>query len=167
MLARDRRGRLTASKPRARGRFLLIVRKDSKLTWPRAETATIGRSGASTRTEETIEDARAVRETNPFPHPRFRKRSREEGLHDPSVAVASRPPRWSTAPRASTAMIPEGDFCRTMNRSAGVPPDPHKGRPLQKRGRAGRPSSDYPKESIRVQMRSIINNQPGRIRRRD
>jgi acetamidase/formamidase len=100
-----------------RGRFQLIVRKDMKLTWPRAENDT---HWIVMGLNPNLEDAMkmAVRETISFITERFPKLTREEayliasiavdyhvtqvsiGITDRNGSVRSR--RSWTAPRAST-----------------------------------------------------------------
>jgi acetamidase/formamidase len=77
---------LTAIETGLRGRFQFIVRKDLKLTWPRAETATHWIvMGLHPNLEEAMK--MAVRETILFITQRFPKISREEAYMIASVAV--------------------------------------------------------------------------------
>src|SRR5205807_991718 len=69
-----------------RGKFQFIVRKDMKLTWPRAETATHWIvMGLNPNLEEAMK--MAVRETIAFITQRFPKLSREEAYMIASIAV--------------------------------------------------------------------------------
>jgi acetamidase/formamidase len=77
---------LTAIETGLRGKFQFIVRKDLKLTWPRAETPTHWIvMGLNPNLEEAMK--MAVRETILFITQRFPKLSREEAYMIASVAV--------------------------------------------------------------------------------
>src|SRR5450755_4156195 len=77
---------LTAIETGLRGKFQFIVRKDMKLTWPRAETATHWIvMGLNPNLEEAMK--MAVRETIAFITERFPKLSREEAYMIASIAV--------------------------------------------------------------------------------
>ncbi len=77
---------LTAIETGLRGRFQFVVRKDLKLTWPRAETPTHWIvMGLNPNLEEAMK--MAVRETIGFITQRFPKLSREEAYMIASIAV--------------------------------------------------------------------------------
>ena len=77
---------LTAIETGLRGKFQFIVRKDMKITWPRAETPTHWIvMGLNPNLEEAMKIA--VRETVAFLTQRFPKLSREEAYMIASVAV--------------------------------------------------------------------------------
>jgi acetamidase/formamidase len=77
---------LTAIETGLRGKFQFIVRKDMKITWPRAETPTHWIvMGLSPNLEEAMK--MAVRETINFITQRFPKLSREEAYMIASIAV--------------------------------------------------------------------------------
>ena len=77
---------LSAIETALRGKFQFIVRKDMKLTWPRAETATHWIvMGLNPNLEEAMK--MAVRETILFITQRFPKISREEAYMIASIAV--------------------------------------------------------------------------------
>jgi acetamidase/formamidase len=77
---------LSAIETGLRGKFQFIVRKDMKLTWPRAETATHWIvMGLNPNLEEAMK--MAVRETISFLTERFSKLSRQEAYMIASIAV--------------------------------------------------------------------------------
>ncbi len=100
---------LTAIETGLRGRFQFIVRKDMKITWPRAETPThwivMGLS-------PSLEDAMkmAVRETIGFITQRFPKLSREEAYMIASVAVDYHVTQVVDGSKGIHAMIPKAIF---------------------------------------------------------
>jgi acetamidase/formamidase len=77
---------LSAIETGLRGKFQFIVRKDMKITWPRAETATHWIvMGLNPNLEEAMKVA--VRETINFLTERFPKLSRQEAYMIASIAV--------------------------------------------------------------------------------
>src|SRR5258708_26986555 len=77
---------LTAIETGLRGRFQFVVRKDMKITWPRAETPTHWIvMGLNPNLDEAMK--MAVRETIAFITQRFPKLSKEEAYMIASVAV--------------------------------------------------------------------------------
>jgi acetamidase/formamidase len=100
---------LSAVETGLRGRFQFIVRKDMKLTWPRAETPThwvvMGLS-------PSLEDAMkiAVRETIGFITQRFPKLTREEAYMIASVAVDYHVTQVVDGTKGIHGMIPKAIF---------------------------------------------------------
>jgi acetamidase/formamidase len=100
---------LTAIETALRGRFQLIVRKDLKLTWPRAETAAHWIvMGLSPNLEEAMK--MAVRETILFITQRFPKLSREEAYMIASVAVDYHVTQVVDGTKGIHGMIPKAIF---------------------------------------------------------
>jgi acetamidase/formamidase len=100
---------LTAIETGLRGRFQFIVRKDIKLTWPRAETATHWIvMGLSPSLEEAMKIA--VRETIGFLTQRFPKLSREEAYMIASVAVDYHVTQVVDGTKGIHGMIPKAIF---------------------------------------------------------
>jgi acetamidase/formamidase len=100
---------LTAIETALRGRFQLIVRKDLKLTWPRAETATHWIvMGLNPNLEEAMK--MAVRETILFITQRFPKLSREEAYMIASVAVDYHVTQVVDGTKGIHGMIPKAIF---------------------------------------------------------
>jgi len=95
---------LTAIETGLRGRFQLIVRKDMKITWPRAETA----MGLNPNLEEAMK--MAVRETIGFITQRFPKLSREEAYMIASVAVDYHVTQVVDGTKGIHGMIPKAIF---------------------------------------------------------
>jgi acetamidase/formamidase len=92
-----------------RGRFQLIVRKDMKLTWPRAENATHWIvMGLNPNLEEAMK--MAVRETISFITERFPKLSREEAYMIASVAVDYHVTQVVDGTKGIHGMIPKAIF---------------------------------------------------------
>src|SRR5262249_47368434 len=102
---------LTAIETALRGRFQLIVRKDLKLTWPRAETAT---HWIVMGLNPNLEDAMkmAVRETILFITQRFPKLTREEAYMIASVAVDYHVTQVVDGTKGIHGMIPKIDLHR-------------------------------------------------------
>ena len=92
-----------------RGRFQFIVRKDLKLTWPRAETAT---HWIVMGLNPNLEDAMkmAVRETIAFITQRFPKLSREEAYMIASIAVDYHVTQVVDGTKGIHGMIPKAIF---------------------------------------------------------
>jgi acetamidase/formamidase len=100
---------LTAIETGLRGRFQFIVRKDLKLTWPRAETATHWIvMGLNPNLEEAMKIA--VRETIAFITQRFPKLSREEAYMIASVAVDYHVTQVVDGTKGIHGMIPKAIF---------------------------------------------------------
>jgi acetamidase/formamidase len=100
---------LTAIETGLRGRFQLIVRKDMKITWPRAETATHWIvMGLNPNLEEAMK--MAVRETIGFITQRFPKLSREEAYMIASVAVDYHVTQVVDGTKGIHGMIPKAIF---------------------------------------------------------
>jgi acetamidase/formamidase len=92
-----------------RGKFQFIVRKDMKLTWPRAETATHWIvMGLNQNLEEAMK--MAVRETILFITQRFPKLSREEAYMIASVAVDYHVTQVVDGTKGIHGMIPKAIF---------------------------------------------------------
>jgi acetamidase/formamidase len=92
-----------------RGRFQLIVRKDMKLTWPRAETATHWIvMGLNPNLEEAMK--MAVRETISFLTERFPKLSRQEAYMIASIAVDYHVTQVVDGTKGIHGMIPKAIF---------------------------------------------------------
>jgi acetamidase/formamidase len=100
---------LTAIETGLRGKFQFIVRKDMKLTWPRAETATHWIvMGLNPNLEEAMK--MAVRETILFITERFPKISREEAYMIASVAVDYHVTQVVDGTKGIHGMIPKAIF---------------------------------------------------------
>jgi acetamidase/formamidase len=100
---------LTAIETGLRGRFHFIVRKDMKITWPRAETPTHWIvMGLNPNLEEAMK--MAVRETVAFITQRFPKLSREEAYMIASVAVDYHVTQVVDDTKGIHAMIPKAIF---------------------------------------------------------
>jgi acetamidase/formamidase len=100
---------LTAIETGLRGRFQFIVRKDLKLTWPRAETPTHWIvMGLNPNLEEAMKIA--VRETIGFITQRFPKLSREEAYMIASVAVDYHVTQVVDSTKGIHGMIPKAIF---------------------------------------------------------
>jgi acetamidase/formamidase len=100
---------LTAIETGLRGKFQFIVRKDMKLTWPRAETATHWIvMGLNPNLEEAMK--MAVRETILFITQRFPKISREEAYMIASVAVDYHVTQVVDGSKGIHGMIPKAIF---------------------------------------------------------
>jgi acetamidase/formamidase len=100
---------LTGIETGLRGKFQFIVRKDMKLTWPRAETPTHWIvMGLSPNLEEAMKIA--VRETISFITQRFPKLSREEAYMIASVAVDYHVTQVVDGTKGIHAMIPKTIF---------------------------------------------------------
>ena len=100
---------LTAIETGLRGRFQFIVRKDMKITWPRAETPTHWIvMGLNPNLEEAMK--MAVRETILFLTQRFPKLSREEAYMIASVAVDYHVTQVVDGSKGIHAMIPKAIF---------------------------------------------------------
>jgi acetamidase/formamidase len=92
-----------------RGRFQFIVRKDMKITWPRAETPTHWIvMGLDPNLEEAMKIA--VRETIAFITGRFPKLSREEAYMIASIAVDYRVTQAVDGTKGIHGMIPKSIF---------------------------------------------------------
>ena len=92
-----------------RGRFEFIVRKDMKITWPRAETPTHWIvMGLSPNLEDAMK--MAVRETINFITQRFPKLSREEAYMIASVAVDYHVTQVVDGTKGIHGMIPKAIF---------------------------------------------------------
>jgi len=92
-----------------RGRFQFIVRKDLKITWPRAETSTHWMvMGLHPSLEEAMKIA--VRETILFITRRFPKLSREEAYMIASVAVDYHVTQVVDGTKGIHGMIPKAIF---------------------------------------------------------
>jgi acetamidase/formamidase len=102
-----------------RGRFQLIVRKDMKLTWPRAENDTHWIvMGLNPNLEEAMK--MAVRETISFITERFPKLSREEAYMIASIAVDYHVTQVVDGTKGIHGMIPKSIF--TSQRAGSLPP---------------------------------------------
>jgi acetamidase/formamidase len=100
---------LSAIETGLRGRFQFIVRKDLKLTWPRAETATHWIvMGLNPNLEEAMRIA--VRETIGFITQRFPKLSREEAYMIASIAVDYHVTQVVDGTKGIHGMIPKAIF---------------------------------------------------------
>ncbi len=100
---------LTAIETALRGKFQLIVRKDLKLTWPRAETPTHWIvMGLNPNLEEAMK--MAVRETILFITQRFPKLTREEAYMIASVAVDYHVTQVVDGTKGIHGMIPKAIF---------------------------------------------------------
>jgi acetamidase/formamidase len=100
---------LTAIETGLRGKFQFIVRKDLKLTWPRAETPTHWIvMGLNPNLEEAMK--MAVRETILFITQRFPKLSREEAYMIASVAVDYHVTQVVDESKGIHGMIPKAIF---------------------------------------------------------
>jgi acetamidase/formamidase len=110
---------LSAIETGNRGRFQLIVRKDMKLTWPRAESATHWIvMGLNPNLEEAMK--MAVRETISFITERFPKLSREEAYMIASVAVDYHVAQVVDGTKGIHGMIPKSIF--TLQRAGSSSP---------------------------------------------
>ena len=100
---------LAAIETGLRGRFQFIVRKDMKVTWPRAETPT---HWIVMGLNPNLEDAMkiAVRETIGFITERFPKLSREEAYMIASVAVDYHVTQVVDGTKGIHGMIPKAIF---------------------------------------------------------
>jgi acetamidase/formamidase len=102
---------LTAIETGLRGRFQFIVRKDMKLTWPRAETPTHWIvMGLSPNLEDAMK--MAVRETVNFITNRFSHLSREEAYMIASVAVDYHVTQDVDGTKGIHGMIPKAIFIK-------------------------------------------------------
>ena len=100
---------LSAIETGLRGKFQFIVRKDMKLTWPRAETATHWIvMGLSPNLDEAMK--MAVRETVAFITQRFPKISRDEAYMIASVAVDYHVTQVVDGTKGIHGMIPKKIF---------------------------------------------------------
>jgi acetamidase/formamidase len=100
---------LSAIETGLQGRFQFIVRKDLKLTWPRAETATHWIvMGLNPSLEEAMKIA--VRETIGFLTQRFPKLSREEAYMIASIAVDYHVTQVVDGTKGIHGMIPKAIF---------------------------------------------------------
>jgi acetamidase/formamidase len=100
---------LTGIETGLRGKFQLIVRKDMKLTWPRAETPTHWIvMGLNPNLEEAMKIA--VRETVSFITQRFPKLTREEAYMIASVAVDYHVTQVVDGTKGIHGMIPKAIF---------------------------------------------------------
>jgi acetamidase/formamidase len=100
---------LSAIETGNRGTFQLIVRKDMKLTWPRAETATHWIvMGLNPNLEEAMK--MAVRETISFLTERFPKLSRQEAYMIASIAVDYHVTQVVDGTKGIHGMIPKAIF---------------------------------------------------------
>ena len=100
---------LSAIETGLRGKFQFIVRKDLKLTWPRAETATHWIvMGLNPNLEEAMRIA--VRETILFITQRFPKLSREEAYMIASIAVDYHVTQVVDSTKGIHGMIPKAIF---------------------------------------------------------
>jgi acetamidase/formamidase len=100
---------LSAIETGLRGKFQFIVRKDLKLTWPRAETATHWVvMGLNPNLEEAMK--MAVRETIAFITQRFPKLSREEAYMIASIAVDYHVTQVVDGTKGVHGMIPKAIF---------------------------------------------------------
>ncbi len=100
---------LTAIETGLRGKFQFIVRKDMKLTWPRAETPTHWIvMGLHPNLEECMKIA--VRETIDFLTKKFPKLTREEAYMIASVAVDYHVTQVVDGTKGIHGMIPKSIF---------------------------------------------------------
>jgi acetamidase/formamidase len=106
---------LSAIETALRGKFQFIVRKDLKLTWPRAETATHWIvMGLNPNLEEAMK--MAVRETILFITQRFPELSREEAYMIASVAVDYHVTQMVDGTKGIHGMIPKAIFTSQKSR---------------------------------------------------
>jgi acetamidase/formamidase len=100
---------ITAIETNLRGRFQFVVRKDMKLTWPRAETPT---HWIAMGLDEDLDEAMkiAVRETIAFITGRFPMLTREEAYMIASVAVDYHVTQVVDGTKGVHAMIPKAIF---------------------------------------------------------
>jgi acetamidase/formamidase len=100
---------LTAIETNLRGRFQFILRKDMKLTWPRAETPT---HWIAMGLNEDLDEAMkiAVRETVALITERFPKLTRDEAYAIASVAVDYHVTQVVDGTKGIHAMIPKAIF---------------------------------------------------------
>ena len=107
---------LTAIETALRGNFQFIVRKDMKLTWPRAETPTHWIvMGLHPNLEEAMKIA--VRETIDFITKRFPHLTREEAYMIASVAVDYHVTQVVDGTKGIHGMIPKSIFTARRSRS--------------------------------------------------
>jgi acetamidase/formamidase len=100
---------LSAVETGLRGKFRFIVRKDMKITWPRAETATHWIvMGLNPNLEEAMKIA--VRETISFLTERFPKLSRQEAYMIASIAVDYHVTQVVDGTKGIHGMIPKAIF---------------------------------------------------------
>ena len=100
---------LSAIETGLRGRFQFIVRKDMKIAWPRAETATHWMvMGLNPNLEEAMKIA--VRETISFLTERFPKLSRQEAYMIASIAVDYHVTQVVDGTKGIHGMIPKAIF---------------------------------------------------------
>jgi acetamidase/formamidase len=100
---------LTAIETGLRGRFQFVVRKDMKITWPRAETPTHWIvMGLNPNLDEAMK--MAVRETIGFITQRFPRLSREEAYMIASVAVDYHVTQVVDGTKGIHGMIPKSIF---------------------------------------------------------
>ena len=100
---------LSAIETGLRGKFQFVVRRDMKITWPRAETATHWIvMGLNPNLEEAMRIA--VRETIVFITQRFPKLSREEAYMIASVAVDYHVTQVVDGTKGIHGMIPKSIF---------------------------------------------------------
>jgi acetamidase/formamidase len=100
---------LSAIETGLRGKFQFIVRKDMKITWPRAETATHWIvMGLNPNLEEAMK--MAVRETIAFITERFPKLSRQEAYMIASIAVDYHVTQVVDGTKGIHGMIPKAIF---------------------------------------------------------
>jgi len=100
---------LSAIETGLRGKFQFIVRKDMKITWPRAETATHWIvMGLNPNLEEAMK--MAVRETINFLTERFPKLSRQEAYMIASIAVDYHVTQVVDGTKGIHGMIPKAIF---------------------------------------------------------
>jgi acetamidase/formamidase len=100
---------LSAIETGLRGKFQFIVRKDMKITWPRAETATHWIvMGLNANLEEAMK--MAVRETINFLTERFPKLSRQEAYMIASIAVDYHVTQVVDGTKGIHGMIPKAIF---------------------------------------------------------
>ena len=109
---------LTAVETGLRGKFQFIVRKDMKITWPRAETATHWIvMGLNPNLEEAMKIA--VRETIAFLTERFPKLSRQEAYMIASIAVDYHVTQVVDGTKGIHGMIPKAIFTAAARVSRG------------------------------------------------
>jgi acetamidase/formamidase len=105
---------LSAVETGLRGRFQFIVRKDMKITWPRAETATHWIvMGLNPNLEEAMKIA--VRETIALITERFPKLSRQEAYMIASIAVDYHVTQVVDGTKGIHGMIPKAIFAGAVN----------------------------------------------------
>ena len=104
-------GDLSAVETNLRGRFQFTVRKDMKIVWPRAETAT---HWIAMGLHEDLDEAMkiAVRETIAFIRERFPRLTREEAYAIASVAVDYHVTQVVDGTKGVHAMIPKAIFAQ-------------------------------------------------------